>query len=90
MVKNIAKEAIEDNKSSVDLCLLVSLDELEKQVKKVLPDGVILFSLHGALNLNSNIANLVHEGLVCSVYTLKCFENGKLYLLTTGVADSLP
>ena len=64
VVKNVAEKTIEDKKSSVNLCLVVSLDEGEEEVEQVLPDGVVLFINHGALNFDGNIANLVNQSLV--------------------------
>lgn len=59
VVHNVAKEAVEDEKRRVNLCLVLSLNECEQQVEQVLPDGFVLFLDHGALDFHSHIAHLV-------------------------------
>lgn len=90
VVKNVAEKPVKDDKSSVDLCLVISLDEGEEEVEQVLPDAVVLLINHGALNFDSNIANFVDQSLVSGIDTLQSLENCSLDGLTGGFLQALP
>ena len=78
VVKDVAEQAIEDNESGIDLSLGLTLDECEERVEQLLPDTVVLLIDHGALDLDSQIADLVHVGLVGGIDTLERLKDGLL------------
>lgn len=90
VVEDVAEQSIEDVECSVNLSLDFTLDELEEQIEKVLPDGGVFFVLHRALNLDGDIANFVHEGLVCSVDLAECLKNRGLDGAASIVGETLP
>ena len=90
VVENVAEQAIEDVESSVNLSLDFTLDELEEQIEKVLPDGCVFLVLHRALNLDGDIANFVHKGLVCSVDLAERLENRGLDGGASIIRETLP
>ena len=90
MVKNVAEKSVEDSEGGVDLSLVVALDEGEEDVEKVLPDGIVLLLDHGALNLDSHIADFMHVNFVGSVCSLECLQNSRLDLGASTVAQALP
>jgi len=64
VVEDVAKKSIEDDKSCIDLSLVLTLDELEEKVEQVLPYAIVLFVDHSTLDLNSDIANFMHVDFV--------------------------
>ena len=66
------------------------MDELEEQIDKSLPDGRVFLVLHCALNLDGDIANFVHEGLVCGVDLSECLENLGLDCAASSIGETLP
>ena len=85
MVEDIAEQTVEDVEGSVNLGLLITLDELEEQVEQVLPDASVLFSNHSALDLDGDIANLVHVSLVSGINFLDHAQNLSLDRITNLV-----
>ncbi len=69
---------------------MLSLDELEKKIEKLLPDAVVLFVDHCALNFDRNIADFVHESLVGGVNRLDDFKDDCFDGVTAGVRKTLP
>ena len=78
VIQNVAEQAIEDNESGIDLSLGLALDEGEERVEQLLPDAVVLLIDHGALDLDGQIADLVHVGLVGGIDTLERLKDGLL------------
>ena len=90
MVHDIAEKSIEDLEGDVDLSLVLSLDEGEKKVEKILPDSIILLLLHGTLNLDCDIADLMHVSLVSSIDSLEGLKENLLDLVATVVGETFP
>ena len=90
MIHDVAEKTIEDLEGGVDLSLILSLDELEKKVEKILPDGIILLLLHGTLDLDCDIADLMHVSLVGSIDSLECLKDDLLDGVTSSVTETLP
>ena len=90
MVHDIAEKSIEDLEGDVDLSLVLSLDESEKKVEKILPDSIILLLLHGTLNLDCDIADLMHVSLVSSIDSLEGLKENLLDLVATVVGETFP
>ena len=55
-----------------------------------MPDAIVLLRNHGALNFDSDIANLVHESFVGGIDCTDSFKDGCLDGLTAGVGETLP
>jgi hypothetical protein len=70
VVQDVAEKPIEDDESGVNLRLVIALDESEELVEQFLPDAVILFGDHGALNFDCNIANFVDQSFVSGINAL--------------------
>lgn len=85
MVKNVAEKTIKNEESRVNLSLLVTLDESEEKIKKVLPDGLVLLLDHSALNFDSHIADFMHVRFVGSVCAMECLKNHLFDLATSTV-----
>jgi hypothetical protein len=66
VVHQVREEAIEDLKSSIDLQVLITVDEGEEDVKKVLPYIVLLF-INSAANFNEKVADFVYHILVLNL-----------------------
>jgi len=90
VVHNVAEEAVEDEKRRVHLRLVLTLNKCEQQVEQVLPDSIVLFLDHGALDLNSHIAHFVDQSLVRGINALKCLHNGRFHLTASLVGEALP
>mmetsp|Transcript_19732 Transcript_19732/g.24346 ORF Transcript_19732/g.24346 Transcript_19732/m.24346 type:complete len:472 (-) Transcript_19732:9-1424(-) len=90
VVKDVAEQSVKDDQCGVNLSLLLTLDELEEEVEEVLPDGVVLLSAHGTLDLDSHIADLVHESLVCRVDLAEGLEEGGLHGVASLVGETFP
>ena len=90
VIHNIAEKSIEDLEGDVDLSLVLSLDEGEKKVEKILPDSIILLLLHGTLNLDCDIADLMHVSLVSSIDSLEGLKENLLDLVATVVGETFP
>ena len=66
------------------------MDESEEEVEQVLPDGFILLFLHSTLNLDSQVADLVHKGFVRGVHRLQHLQDRLLDRFASLVGESPP
>ena len=90
MVKDVTEESVEDDESGVNLCLVLTLNELEESVQQFLPDAIILLGNHSALDFNCDITNFMDQSLVGSIDTLQGLKNRALDSLTSGISQALP
>ena len=90
VVENVAEKTVENVQGTINLRILFTLDELEEQIQKVLPDRVVLLRDHGTLNLDSNITDLVHVGLVCRVDLLKSAKETGFHSVASVIGQALP
>lgn len=85
VVHDVSKEPVENNESSVDLSLVLTLNESEELVKQVLPNASILLLDHCTLNFHSYIANFVDQSLVSSINASQGLENDRLDRFTCRI-----
>ena len=90
MVQDGTKESIEDLETRVNLCLVFSLNEAKKKIKKLLPDFFLVNLTHSSLNLNSQISHLMHISLISGINTLKSLKDRLLHSGLRLRGDSFP
>ena len=90
VVENVAEETVEDVQGSINLGFLLSLNEGEENIEKVLPDSVVLFSAHSTLDFDGDIANFVHVSLVRRVDLADSSEKASFDGVASVIRQALP